>query len=123
MEREDYTNAIHDYAKIEQLDPSANLKAKIQEAKKKEKVAKKKDYYAILGVAKTALEDDIKKAYKKLALKYHPDRNSTKSEAEKDEATKKFKDIAEAYGVLSDKEKRKKYDCGQMDEGADFDMG
>lgn len=94
MEIEDYSAAIQDYAKIEQLDPTANLKAKIQEAKKKEKVAKKKDYYAILGVVKTASEDQIKKAYKKLALKYHPDRNSTKSDAEKDEATRKFKDVA-----------------------------
>ena len=43
-------------------------------------------------------------------MKYHPDRNRTKSDAEQDEASKKFKDIAEAYGVLSDKDKRKKYD-------------
>lgn len=48
-------------------------------------------------------------------MKYHPDRNSTKSDAEKDEATRKFKDVAEAYGVLSDKDKRKKYDLGQTD--------
>lgn len=123
MEREDYSAAIHDYGKIQQLDPSANLKAKIQEARKKQKVTKKKDYYAILGVAKTATQDEIKKAYKKLALKYHPDRNSTKSDAEKDEATKKFKDIAEAHGVLSDKDKRKKYDLGQSDFEGDFDMG
>ena len=54
MEREEYTAAIHDYAKIQELDPSVNLKAKIEEAKKKEKVAKMKDYYAILGVSKNA---------------------------------------------------------------------
>lgn len=88
-------------------------------------MAKKKDYYAILGVAKDASEDDIKKAYKKLALKYHPDRNNDKCEAEKAEATKKFKDVAEAYACLSDKDKRKKYDIGGVDvdgEGG-FDMG
>ena len=57
MAREQYTEAIHDYSKIQELDPSVNLKAKIDDAKKKERVAKKKDYYAILGVAKTASDD------------------------------------------------------------------
>ena len=46
-------------------------------------------------------------------MKYHPDRNRNKSDAEQEDASKKFKDIAEAYSVLSDKEKKKKYDCGQ----------
>ena len=75
-------------------------------------MAKKKDYYGILNVSKGASDDEIKKAYKKLAMKYHPDRNRTKSEVEQEEASKKFKDVAEAYGVLSDKDKRKRYDCG-----------
>lgn len=57
MEREEYTDAIHDYAKIQELDPSVNMKAKIDEAKKKERMAKKKDYYAILGVSKNATAD------------------------------------------------------------------
>ena len=70
----------------------------------------RKDYYNILGVKKDASEDDIKKAYKKLAMKYHPDRLSGKSEEEKKKAEEKFKDIAEAYSVLSDKEKRAEYD-------------
>jgi curved DNA-binding protein len=63
------------------------------------------DYYKILGVAKTASEDDIKKAYRKLARKYHPDLNPNDKEA-----NKKFQQINEANEVLSDTEKRKKYD-------------
>lgn len=64
-----------------------------------------KDYYKILGVQKGASIEEIKKAYRNLALKYHPDRNPNKKEAEE-----KFKEINEAYAVLSNPEKRKKYD-------------
>ncbi|KAG7502134.1 hypothetical protein JOB18_014419 [Solea senegalensis] len=64
------------------------------------------DYYSILGVSKTATQDDIKKAYRKLALKWHPDKNPDN----KDEAERKFKELAEAYEVLSDKSKRDSYD-------------
>ncbi len=64
-----------------------------------------KDYYKILGVDRSASQEDIKKAYRKLALKYHPDRNPDNSEAEL-----KFKELNEAYEVLKDPEKRKKYD-------------
>lgn len=65
-----------------------------------------KDYYKILGVAKTASADEIKKAYRKLAIQYHPDKNLHDKTAEG-----KFKEINEANGVLSDSEKRKKYDA------------
>ena len=64
-----------------------------------------KDYYSILGVQKNANADEIKKAYRTLAMKYHPDRNPGNKEAEE-----RFKEAAEAYGVLSDEEKRKRYD-------------
>ena len=70
----------------------------------------KKDYYDLLGVEKTASENDIKKAYRKLAMKYHPDKFSNASEKEKKEAEEKFKEVNEAYQVLSDADKRAKYD-------------
>src|SRR5690554_4224445 len=64
-----------------------------------------KDYYASLGVAKDASEQDIKKAYRKLAVKFHPDKNPGDAKAEE-----RFKEISEAYAVLSDPEKRRNYD-------------
>ena len=64
-----------------------------------------KDYYDILGVSKNASAADIKKTYRKLALKYHPDQNEGNKAAEA-----KFKEISEAYAVLSDPEKKKNYD-------------
>jgi len=72
-------------------------------------MAAKKDYYEVLGVTKGAPEEDIKKAYRKLALKYHPDRNPGNKEAEE-----RFKTINEAYAVLSDKAKRQEYDAYGM---------
>lgn len=65
----------------------------------------KRDFYEVLGVSKTATDDEIKKAYKKMAIKYHPDRNPGDKEAEE-----KFKEAAEAYDVLRDPQKRQRYD-------------
>src|SRR6516165_7819369 len=69
------------------------------------KMASKRDYYDVLGVNKDAGEEDIKRAYRKLAMQYHPDRNAGDKEAEE-----KFKEAAEAYDVLHDRDKRQRYD-------------
>ena len=68
-------------------------------------MSEKRDYYEVLGVSKSANESEIKKAYRKLALKYHPDKNPDDTEAEG-----MFKEAAEAYEVLSDADKRARYD-------------
>ena len=89
-------------------------------------MAEKRDYYEVLGVQKGASEDEIKKAYKKMAIKYHPDRNPGDKEAED-----KFKEAAEAYDVLRDPDKRARYDqfghagmggAGGFGGGQGFDM-
>ena len=70
----------------------------------------KRDYYEVLGVSKNATADELKKAYRKKAIEYHPDRQQGKSDAEKKEAEEKFKEAAEAYDVLSNPDKRARYD-------------
>jgi DnaJ-class molecular chaperone len=75
-----------------------------------------KDYYSVLGVSRSATETEIKKAYKKLARQYHPDLNPNDANAEK-----KFKEVSEAYAVLSDSDKKSKYDrFGSSDFGDQF---
>lgn len=87
-----------------------------------------KDLYEILGVGHNASKDEIKKAYKKLAVRYHPDKQGGKSDAEKKAAEDKFKEIGAAYAILSDDNKRARYDrFGTVDEdmmsGTGFDIG
>jgi molecular chaperone DnaJ len=73
-------------------------------------MADKRDYYEVLGVGKNASTDDIKMAYRKLAMQWHPDRWVNGSDAEKKTAEEKFKEASEAYSVLSDPDKKAKYD-------------
>ena len=83
-------------------------------------MSEKRDYYEVLGVSRDASDDDIRRSYRKLALKFHPDRNKDNPEAEE-----KFKEATEAYSVLSDEEKRPQYDrfghAGMGGSGFDFD--
>ena len=75
----------------------------------------KEDYYKVLNVERNSTEDEIKKAYRKLAMKYHPDRNKGDKNAEK-----KFKEVNEAYQTIGDKTKRENYDQFGSAEGNPF---
>ncbi|XP_044750122.1 dnaJ homolog subfamily C member 7 [Coccinella septempunctata] len=121
MDLENFEEAVKDYEKINKMDKSRENRRLLQEAKLALKKSKRKDYYKILGVDKNASEDEIKKAYRKRALIHHPDRHANASEGEKKEQEKKFKEVGEAYGVLSDPKKKCRYDSGQDME--DFGCG
>lgn len=116
MEIGEYEEASRDFNKAHQLDPSLGARQRIRDADLEAKKAARKDYYKILGVEKTAGDDEIKKAYRKMALKWHPDK-AVGDEEQKKNSEQKFKDINEAYSVLSDAQKRQRYDSGVDLEG------
>jgi DnaJ homolog subfamily C member 7 len=92
---------------------TAGLKEKIRHAQLELKKSKRKNYYKILGIEKSADEAEIKKAYRRKAVEWHPDKHNTKSEEEVKYAEAVFKDIGEAYAILSDPQKRQRYDAGE----------
>merc|ERR1711879_207281 len=104
-----------DYKRAIAIDPSLNLQGKIKENQTDVKKAKKKDFYKVLGVNKDATDKEIKKAFHKLSLQWHPDRH--KDSEDKEEAERKYKEIVEAYDVLKDAKKRKQFDMGVYDDG------
>ena len=107
-----FDDAKADLSKAKELDPSNNkIEGYINEANQKADSAKNRDYYKILGINRNATAEEIKKAYRKMALKYHPDRNS-ESEESKKIAQRKFQDISDAYVVLSDPKKKGMFDQG-----------
>ena len=112
MELKMFDDARADFQKAKDLDPNvAGVDGYLNDANKNAEKARKRDYYAILGIDKNADEKEIKRAYKKMAMKYHPDRNSETEESKK-MAEKKFIDVNDAYSVLSDPKKRSMYDQG-----------
>ena len=105
MELQKFEEAVRDYERVHKMDRSNfEFRQLLNQAKHELKKSLRKDYYKILGVDRNANEEEIKKAYRKLALKFHPDKNK------ESDAEEKFKEIAEAYEVLSDKTKKNKYD-------------
>ncbi|XP_065655341.1 dnaJ homolog subfamily C member 7 isoform X2 [Hydra vulgaris] len=123
MDTEKFQEAVNDYEKICKMDHSADNRNLLKEAKLELKKSKRKDYYKILGIPKSAQEADIKKAYRKEALKHHPDRHSNSTDEEKKKEEIIFKEIGEAYSVLSDPQKKQRYDSGQDLEECGMDMG
>ncbi len=111
--------AIRDFERVMELaerrgdeDQQREMKKKLREAQVALKRSKQKDFYKILNVARDATEAEIKKSYRKSALKWHPDRHSNSSEEDKSKAEKMFREINLAYEVLSDPQKKAKYDSG-----------
>lgn len=121
MDLGEFDDAVRDYEKVCKLNKSREHRKLLQDAKFALKKSKRKDYYRILGVDRNASENDIKKAYRKKALVLHPDRHSSATDAVKKDQEKKFKELGEAYGILSDAKKKARYDSGQdLD---DMDVG
>ncbi|KAJ7976974.1 DnaJ protein like [Quillaja saponaria] len=115
---EDWEGAVEDLKSAAEKSPQdMNIRESLMRAEKALKMSKRNDWYKILGISKTASMSEIKRAYKKLALQWHPDKNVENRE----EAEKKFQEIAAAYEVLSDENKRTRYDRGEDIE--DMGMG
>ncbi|XP_071148322.1 dnaJ homolog subfamily C member 7-like [Mytilus edulis] len=125
MDMELYEEAVRDYEKVNKLDRTRENKRLLQEAKLELKKSKRKDYYKLLGVNKTATDDEIKKSYRKRALVHHPDRHSHDTPEKQKDEEKIFKEIGEAYSVLSDPKKKERYDSGadidDLEGGGGFD--
>lgn len=122
-ELEKYDDCVRDYEAALKIQKTQEIKNLLRDAKFALKKSKQKDFYKILGVSKNASEDEIKKAYRKKALIHHPDRHANSSETDKKEQEIKFKEIGEAYAVLSDPKKKMRFDSGQdmEDENTGFD--
>ncbi|CBH15510.1 TPR-repeat-containing chaperone protein DNAJ, putative [Trypanosoma equiperdum] len=114
---ENYDDALRDIQRAAEMDPSYNGEA--QQMKISAKRAKRKDYYKILGLPQGESDDSsIKRAYKKGCLQWHPDKWAHATEEEKAHAEKMFKEVGEAFSILSDPQKKRLYDSGQLDDAS-----
>lgn len=105
----DWEGAVRELKAIAESHPQeAGMAKEIRQAELELKKSKRKDFYKILGVERDATDNEIKKAYRKLAIVHHPDKNPDDADA-----ADKFKEIGEAYETLSDPEKRARYDSGE----------
>ena len=110
---ERYQDAVYDLEKARQLEPeNADIQRQLRAAQVALKRSQKKDYYKILGVPRTATTDEINRAYRKLAIKWHPDKNKDNAEY----AKQRFQEIGEAKDVLTDEQRRARYDAGEDDD-------
>ena len=113
MELEDWRAAITDYESAHNVEPEdQSIKVQLRNAKLELKKAGRKCLYKILGLTRRATDHEIKKAYKKMALQYHPDRHAGASDQEKADMEIKFKELGEAFEVLSDTQKKQRWDNG-----------
>lgn len=109
---ENFEECVKDYEKALKFEKTMEIKNLLKDAKLQLKKSKRKDYYKILGIGKQASDEEIKKAYRKRALVHHPDRHANSTDEEKKEQERKFKEVGEAYTVLSDPVKKSRYDNG-----------
>ncbi|KPA79888.1 putative DNAJ domain protein [Leptomonas pyrrhocoris] len=122
---ERFEDAVRDLQQAAEMDKQ--FEGELRQLKGRAKRAKRKDYYKVLSLPqKESNQDVIKRSYKKACLQWHPDKWANASEEEKSHAEVQFKEIGEAFGVLSDPQKKRLYDSGQMDndvEGANMGSG
>lgn len=113
--------ANQDMAKAVELD--SDLRQEQAQLRERIRLAKRKDWYKILGVERNAQEADLKRAYKLQAVKWHPDKWAHCTDEEKKAAEDTFKEVGEAFAILSDPQKRQAFDSGRLDNESDFQSG
>ncbi|XP_037957972.1 dnaJ homolog subfamily C member 7 isoform X2 [Teleopsis dalmanni] len=110
---EKYEECVADYESALNMQKTSEIKKLLRDAKTALKRSKRKDYYKILGITRSSTDDEIKKAYRKKAMVHHPDRHANSSPEERKAEEIKFKEVGEAYAILSDQYKKSRYDNGQ----------
>ncbi|KAJ3216885.1 hypothetical protein HDU67_008792 [Dinochytrium kinnereticum] len=124
LKLEKYDEALRDYTFADGIKPGdREIQAAMRQTQNLQKQAKRKDYYKILEIDRSASDNEIKKAYRRLALVHHPDKQAGLSDDEKEKASAKFKEVSEAYSVLSDPHKKEMFDSGMDVDGSSASAG